>query len=232
MSKESSELTLLKEKLKNHIYRTSILHFQVLSFRFNSRCKFLLNNRNYFHLNNCIWSRNDSKCGPDTCHCNFFECSETYFEKQIKNTSNYISVSKLHDIYKLTEDNKHSYKPWDGNEEESLKEFYEFRVLDSKNIFMWYEMYEKKTKALQFQIKVREMEKEHQIDAVYNVESKEWHLTDCIRSIKWKSGPDTCHCYPAMLNPWKYLKNKYNFIDIKKISDKMKLQEIPKYYKA
>lgn len=231
MSTESTELKLLNEKLSTLTYRTSILNFQIVAFRFNSRCQFLLNHLNNFHLNNCIWSKKDATCGPDTCHCCFvLDSPEAFFEKQIKNPSNFYSVSELDNINRPTDDCKH-YKPLNLYEEESLKDFYKFRVLDSKNIFRWYELYEKKTKALYFQIKIRELKMEHQIDAVYNLESNEWHLTDCIRSVKWKSGPDTCHCYQAMLDPKKYLKKRYHFIHIEKVFEKMKLQEIPQYYK-
>lgn len=231
MSNDNTDLILLKEKLQTCIYRTSLLYFQVVAFRFNSRCKFILNDRNHFHLNNCIWSRNDAECGPDTCHCGFaLDSPETFFEKQMKNSSHFFSVSKLHNINTI-EDCRDHYKPLNIEKDESLKDFYQFRVSDSQNIFLWYEMYEKKTKALQFQIKVRELEKEHLIDAVYNVNSKEWHLTDCIRSVKWKMGPDTCHCSQAMLKPWNYLKNTYHFVNVQKLNEKMKLLKIPKYYK-
>lgn len=231
MSNENTDLMLLKEKLQTCSYRTRILYFQVVAFRFNSRCKFVLNDRNSFHINNCIWSKNDAKCGPDTCHCSFaLNSTKTFFENQMKNSSHYFSIFQLHNI-NIKEDYTAHYKPLNLEKEENLKDFYLSRVLDSQNIFLWYEMYQKKTMALQFQIKVRELEKEHLIDAVYNVNSKEWHLTDCIRSVKWNMGVDTCHCFNAMEKPWKYLKNTYNFVDVQKMNEKMKLQKIPKYYK-
>lgn len=232
MSSESNELTLLKKQLQTHNYRTSILNFQITAFRFNSRLRFLLNDLNSFHLNNCIWSVKNAQCGPDTCHCCFvLDSPETFFEAQMNNPNKYFSISDFYENIN-TEDNKNDYKPYIGNEEEeNLKDFYYYRVLDSRNIFMWYELYKKKAHALQFQIKVRELKKEDKIDAVYNVDSKEWHLTDCERSIQWDSGPDTCHCQKAMHNPWKYLKQKYNFINIPKLQNKYKNYKTPIYYK-
>lgn len=231
MSSESDELTLLKKQLRTHNYRTCILNFQVIAFRYNSRFRFLLNDQNCFHLNNCMWSVKNAQCGPDTCHCSFvLDSPETFFEAHINKPEKYYSISDLHKTNN-TEDNQNDYKPYFANaEEESVKDFYYCRVLDSKNIMMWYELYKKKAHALQFQIKVRELKKENQIDAVYNVESKEWHLTDCERSIQWQSGPDTCHCQTAMKNPWKYLKQKYNFVDMSKFLDRLKNQKIPIYY--
>lgn len=235
---DENELTRLKKQLLTHEYRTSILNFQVTAYRFNSRCQFLLNDQNNFHLNNCMWSAKDAECGPDTCHCCFvLDSPEAYFDRQVQNPRNYFLVAdfhslKINDNNHNIEDYKKNSKPYLANEEEeSLQDFYYYRVLDSQNIFKWYEMYKKKAIALQFKIKVRELKKEHRIDAVYNAVSQEWHLTDCERSIHWQAGPDTCHCHKAMLNPWKYLKQRYNFVDLEKISNKFKSQILPKYYK-
>lgn len=233
----NNELTFLKKQLQTHEYRTSILNFQITAYRFNSRCRFLLNDRNNFHLNNCIWSTKNAECGPDTCHCCFvLDSPETFFEQQIKNPTKYFSVSDFHPFNNNnnsnTKDYKKNSKPYLVNEEEeSLHDFYYYRVLDSQNILKWYEMYKKKSIALQFRIKMRELKKEHRIDAVYNIISQEWHLTDCERSIHWQSGPDTCHCHKAMLNPWKYLKQRYNFVDMQKVQNKFMTQTLPKYYK-
>lgn len=225
------ELTLLKKQLETHNYRTSILKFQSLAYLFDSRCQFVLNSRNEFHLNNCMWSDKKARYGPDTCHCCFaLESPETFFEKHMENPKKYFRVENFHDINDTLKVYKYVYKPYFTNEEESLDDFYHHRVLDYNNIFKWYELYKKKANVLKFQIKVRELKKEQKIDAVYHRISEEWHLTDCKRSVQWRLGPDTCHCQKAMQNPWKYLKEKYNFVDVQKLVKKLKNEKTPPHF--
>lgn len=228
---ENQELLLLKSQLQTYVYRTNILYFQSLSSRFNSRSQVLLKSTE-FHLNDCIWSLNNAICGPDTCHCHWaLECPDRYFEDHMKYPSKYMQISKLHLIRKG--DLKKDYKPLVLNlEDEHLNDFYQYRVLDLENIHKWYEMYKKKTNVLQFQVKVRELDIEKEIDAIFNFESKEWHLTDCIRSVAWDLGPDTCHCQKAMINPWKYLEERYNYVDAKKTIERMNAKQIPVNFKS
>lgn len=228
---ENQELLLLKSQLETYIYRTNILYFQSLASRYNSRSQFLLKG-SAFHLNDCVWSLNNATCGPDTCHCYLaLESPDHYFDSRIQHPSKYMQISKLHLIRKR--DLNKDYKPLNLNlEDEHLNDFYQYRVLDSENIHKWYEMYKKKTNVLQFQVKVRELNIASEIDAVFNFESKEWHLTDCIRSVAWDLGPDTCHCQKAVLNPWKYLKERYNYIDAKKTMDRINAKQTPVNFKS
>lgn len=231
MPHSSYVLLTLKKQLQTYNYRTNILHFQVVARRFNSRLQFLLNSNEEFHLNDCIWSLKNAPCGPDTCHCHsVFGNPEVFIEDRMKYPEKSIPISNLHRI-KLGNPNK-DYRLLVLEEDESLSDFYQYRVLDLENVSKWYEMYKAKRNALQFQVKVREMNIEEEIDAMYNVESKEWHLTDCIRSVKWDLGPDTCHCQSAMVNSWRYLKERYNYVDWKKIEEKKRMKRIPKNYKT
>lgn len=208
----SDELSLLNKSLQTHNYRTDILYFQLVSYRMNSRLKFLLNDRGRFHLNDCNWSVKNAVDGPDTCYCYIaLDSPEHFLENQIKKHSKFPII----DV-----DTTHSKQtPYEADKEENVKDFYFCRVVDFGNCSRWYEEYIKKKHALQFQIKVREINKEHEIDAVFNSESKEFHLTDCIRSSRCYDGPNVCHCSNAMKDPWKYLKNTYHYLNLKKIRE-------------
>lgn len=218
----SDELVLLKKRLQTHSYRTDILYFQLVSYRMNSRLKFVLNEKEEFHLNNCAWSVKGAVEGPDTCYCyKALNSPEDFFEIRIKNPSkDPIVCSPI--------DSKRS--SFEAYKEENVTDFYFCRVLDSKNLAKWYEEYKKIKHALQFQVQIREVNKQEKIDAVFNATSKEFHLTDCIRSVKCDMGPDTCHCAKAMMNPWKYLENTYKFINLKKVVEDIKQQKIPIHY--
>lgn len=176
----------------------------------------MLNSKNEFHLNDCDHSLKDTSAASDTCRCHkVLDSPDTFFEDRTTCPPNYVQISKLH--FNDTEKDKKFYKPlFQIDDDEDLKDFYQFRVLDSENICKWYEAYLKKTNVLQFQVKIRELNREDEIDVVYNLESKEWHLTDCIRSVSWNLGLDTCHCQKAMVDPLKYLKEKYNYVTLKK----------------
>lgn len=200
---DDDQLANLKKTLQSYQFRTKILYFELVSRRLNSRLHFILNENGEFHLN---------ICDPDACRCRkVLDSPDLYFEDRIHAPPNYVHSSKVH--FKETPNEKKIYKPLD---EEDDKEFYQFRVLDSENLCTWYEAYQKKTNVLQFRVKVRELKIETEIDAAYNLESNEWHLTDCIRSACWNLGFDTCHCQKAMMDPGKYLKDKYNYIELKK----------------
>ena len=199
-------LDSLKSELEIFLYRKQILYFELLSKRLNSRLRFIINDKSEFHLNNCVWSRDDAVEGPDTCHCSSALYSPNeFFDNQINCHSSYSKVSdpknrKTHVYLKDKFLNN--------------KDFYYRRVLDRQSILKWYEMYKNKVNIIQFRIKVRQLGKENEIDAFYNPNSKEWHLTDCIRSVECDKGPDTCFCQKAILDPLKYLKEKYNYVDV------------------
>lgn len=231
MAHSNDVLCSLKKQLQTYDYRTSILHFQAVACRFNSRLQVFLNSQGEFHLNDCIWSRNNAPCGPDTCHCHSaFDHPEAFIEGRMLYPEKFLPISNLH-ILKLGKPNR-DYKLLDLSEnDESLSDFYYYRVLDLENITKWYEMYKTKRNVLQFQVKVNEMNINEEIDVMYNSESKEWHLTDCIRSVKWDLGPDTCHCQKAMCNPWKYLEERYNYMDWEKIAEQKRMKKIPKNFK-
>lgn len=230
MSNNGPELRRLEEQLKTYSYRTRILYFQLLANRYNSRCRFLLNSRQEFHLNDCVWSLENATCGPDTCHCHLaISNPEEFLDDRMKNPNSYLEISKMHDVesQKLKKDPKPLVL---GETDESLDDFYQYRVLDSENVYKWFEKYKSKTNALKFQVKVRETRKQDLIDAIYNSESGEWHLTDCSRCVDKNARPDTCHCHKAMIDPWKYLQETYNFVDVKAILGIK--QKIPKNYKT
>lgn len=205
---DDTSLADLKKKLQSYQFRTKILHFELVSHRLNSRLHFILNGKGEFHLNDCN--------PTSSCRCRkVLDSPEDFFEDRINSPPNYIHSSKLH--FKETPNEKKFYKPlFQLDKDELDKDFYQFRVLDSENICTWYEAYQKKTNVLQFQVKVRDLKIESEIDIVYNLESKEWHLTDCIRSAYCDLGFDTCHCQKAIRDPMKYLKDKYNYIELKK----------------
>lgn len=232
MADNSHDLLVLNERLQTYDYRSSILYFQVLARRFNSRLRFLLNGKGKFHLSDCFWSLENVKYGPDTCHCrNSLTNPEAFFENRMKYPEKYFPISDLRPI-KL-EYPFQDYKPLVlGEKDESLNDFYRYRVLDFENAHKWYDIYKTKTNALRFRLKVREMNVKDEIDAVYNSESKEWHLTDCMRSVAWELGHDTCFCHQAMSNPWKYLKTKYNYIDWQKIEKKKQTKIVPQNFKT
>lgn len=218
----SDELTLLKERLQTHTFRTDILYFQLISYRMNSRIKFVLNDKN-FHLNDCVWSAKDSTVGPDTCHCvNAHHSPEKFFEVQINTPSKLSIIENSTDLKKVA--------PFQADKDENVNDFYFCRVLDSENICKWYEEYKKKKHFLEFQVQIRELNREKEIDAVFNPKSKEFHLTDCVRSVNGDLGPDTCPCAKAMMSPWKYLKDKYHYINLKKVIEKIKKKETPIRY--
>lgn len=218
----SDKLVLLKKRLQTYSYRTDILYFQLVSRRMNSRLKFILNDRGEFHLNDCVWSMRGAVEGPDTCYCyKAIETPEEFFERRIKNPSKDAIIDNTTDF---------KQSPLEADKEENEKEFYVCRVLDSENVSKWYEEYKKITHALQFQVQVRELNKQNEIDAVYNTGSGEFHLTDCIRSVNCDLGPDTCHCAKAMQNPWKYLETTYHYIDLKKVIEVIKQHKIPVRY--
>lgn len=227
MSDNNSELYDLRKQLQIHEYRTSILYFQSIAKRLNSRSQFLLNCKGEFHLNDCLWSFKNTPTGPDNCCCRSALCfPDRFFENKMMSHSKHISI--LRELKPKTSSTV--YKPL-GKEDESLNDFYQFWVLDSENIYKWYEMYKSKLNVLKFQIKVRELKKKNFIDAIYNSESGEWHLTDCISCSKWDLGSDTCHCQLAMVNPWKYLKEVYNFIDWEQIIEEMRNEKVPVNFK-
>lgn len=207
------QLSLLNKRFLTLEYRMKILYFHVISYRMNGRLKFLLNERGSFHLNDCDWSRKNPVDGPDTCHCHIaLDSPEEFLENRIRKRSKFPLNAPADTLFL-------KQSQFEANEEENVQDFYFLRVLDFENASRWHEEYKKKTNALRFQIKVRELNKQHEIDAVFNSESKEFHLTDCIRSLKCHEGPDVCHCSKAMTNPWKYLKNTYHYLDLKKIRE-------------
>ena len=194
-------------KLQNCVpLRLNLLYFHVLAIRLNSRLRLILNKDEVIHLNDCIWARDDTVEGPDTCHCVSALTSPKKFFKTSTNESNdRSSLDVLVPLKKVEGNEPFSY-------EENEKVFYYHRVLDIDNIHKWYEIYVKKVYPLLFRHRVRQLKKECDIDAIKNNTSGEWHLTDCVRSIKWDEGPHTCHCQYAMQEPFLYLKEKYNMV--------------------
>lgn len=225
---ETYELIELRKRLETYDFRTKILLFQCTAVRLNSRCRFLLTDKGEFHLNECFWSLKNA-CGFHTCQCRSkLDSPDSFFEESILAHTN--NVSTLH-LVKPRNSKAMYYKPLDMCQDENLHDFYMFRVLDSENVFKWYEMYKVRTNVLRFRVKVRELKKQDLIDAVYNTDSEEWHLTDCIKCVKWDNGPDTCHCQSAMMNPWKYLEEVYNFVDGEKLVEKIRNEKVPVNFK-
>lgn len=209
MANENIPLANLKKSLLSNQIRTKILYFELVSRRLNSRLHFILNEKGEFHLNIC------NPTGPDTCQCHkVLDAPDIFFEDCMNTPPNYCRNVPNSHLKKNAADENLS-KPL-FQLDEDVKDFYQFRVLDLENISKWYEAYEEKTNVLNFRVKVRELKIENEIDTVYNPESKEIHLTDCIRSVHCDLGSDTCHCRKAMMDPMKYLKLKYNFIEVKK----------------
>lgn len=226
MDSNNHELLKLRKRLEIYDFRTKILHFQTMAVRLNSRSRFVLTSKDEFHLNECFCSLEKYSIDNLPCRCrSALDFPDNFFEKRMMAHSKYVlSVHRIKSINSSTQ----CYKRLDFKKgDESLTDFYQFRVLDFENIHKWYEMYKAKTNVLQFRVKVRELKKKHLIDAVYNAESGEWHLTDCMRSIKWDYGSDTCHCQSAMMNPWKYLKEVYHFVDWGKIFDTICNEKVP-----
>lgn len=206
---DDNSLDNLKKTLQSFQFRTKILYFELVARRLDSHLHFTLNDKEEFHLNDC--DSDDS----NTCRClKVLNSPDTFFDDRINSPPNFVQTSKLHFNEETPPNKEKVYKPLD--EDENDKEFYQFRVLDSENISTWYETYKKKTNVLQFRVKVRELKIEDELDVVYNLKSKEWHLTDCIRSVHWNFGFDTCHCQKAMMDPMKYLNDKYNYVEVKK----------------
>lgn len=227
---ETYELNELQKQLETYDFRTRILLFQSKAVRLNSRCRFLLTDKGEFHLNECFWSLKNATRGSQACHCRSkLDSPDSFFEKRMLARSNHVSI--LH-LVKPRNSNAMYYKPLDLCQDENLNDFYMFRVSDSENVFKWYEMYRVKTNILRFRVKVRELKKKDLIDAVYNTDSGEWHLTDCIKCVKWDNGPDTCHCQSAIMNPWKYLKDVYDFVDSEKLVEKIRNEKVPVNFKT
>lgn len=224
---ELNEVASLKKQLQIHVYRTLILRFKVLCQRYNCRLRVLLNDRKEFHLNDCEWSWKNATLGPDTCSCsNAIRFPEEYFSFSVEKEtpSNCPLSSDFYPIFRHYKD----YHP--EAEEESIDDFYLYRVSDFENVSKWYELYKAKHDALSFQVKIRELRRESEIDAIYNSRSKEWHLTDCERSVNWQLGAHVCHCRKAMMDPWKYLKGRYRYVNFEKFSQRVKEKKYPKNY--
>ena len=216
------DINALRIRLKIYKHRLKLLYFLLLSNRFNSRLRIRLNKRGEFHLNNCEWSVDDIILGPDTCHCYIaISNPDAYFENQTKDSSD---ISTLYPM-----DAKDFKMSIPFSKDESNCEFYFNRLLDFEGVPKWYEAYKSTVNPLNFQIKVRELKKEDEIDAIDN---SEWHLTDCLKCVDLNKGPATCHCQKAMENPWKYLKEKYSYIDFEKIANKIKKKKLPINYKS
>lgn len=217
-----SDLASLKAKYSIYCSRFDILRFEVTSCNLNSKLTFILNARNEVHLNNCIWSDDNAFNGPDTCHCHrALNSPENYLESIMNKPWNFVVLTKT----KFKD-----LSPRAFTTEEEDKDFYMYRMNDRENIHKWYELYKKQKNAYEFKIKVRELEKENEIDALFNSESGEWHLTDCIRVKDNDQGPHVCHCQVAMMNPSEYLKNTYNLIDMKSISKYINDKKTPVNY--